>query len=248
MAFDCYNAVSGNWLASSTTLAHGIGTGDFCVAGWFYPTAIGSGTFRALYSNGALATSFSMMATTGSAKFAAYYTDGAYNFDTTLTMNAWVHLAIRRSGTTITGWVNGVQEATTWSAYALSTGSIATATQYIGGADTSSYSARANAAEVALWAAAPSADEIKSLAKRRKPPDVRLAGLKAYWPLNREINERWSSNLTMTAQNDTATYVDHVPLIEELGQFVSLTASGGGGGATPWLYARRSARIIGGAV
>lgn len=244
MAFDGNNAGSGNRLASSSTFAHGIGTGSFTVAGWWYPTTI-STLGRVGWSNGAVGASLSLMLTNSATPaWGAYYTDGLYNFNTTLTANQWVHLAIRRIGTTITGWVNGAQEATTWSAYALSTGSIATATQYIGGVAAGD-TAKANAAEVALWAAGLSGGEIAGLAKRRKPPDVRLAGLKAYWPLNREINERWSSNLAMAAQNGAATYVEHVPLIEELGQFVSLAASSPPA-ATPWLYARRSARIIGG--
>lgn len=228
MALDCYNAGSGNWLASSSTLAHGIGTGDFTVAAWVYPTATSAGTVRMIYANGALGSSFGMVVNYTTTKFGMWYA-GGYSFDTTLTTSTWQHVGITRTSGVIRGYVNGTQEATTHSPTAVN---LATATQYVGGGDSSSYGGRANLADVALWAAALSADEIKALAKRRKPPDVRLAGLKAYWPLNREINERWSSNLTMTAQNGTATYVDHVPLIEELGQFVSLTASGGGGGAT----------------
>ena len=116
MAFDGYNGGPGNWLASGSTLAHGIGTGDFTVAAWVYPTTIASGTYRSAWSNGVLGTSVSFLLTgAASAKVSAHYTDGAYPFDTTLTTNVWAHVALRRSGTTITGWVNGVQEATTWS-------------------------------------------------------------------------------------------------------------------------------------
>ena len=229
MAFDAYNGGSGNWLASDSTLAHGIGTGRFSVAGWFYPTAI-SASLRAGYANGGLGASFALLITEGVASKFAVWMAGTYAFNTVLTANQWVHLCVTRDNTgLVTGYVNGVAEATTHPALLIS---LATNTQYISGADSGSYASRANSGEVALWSGITlSASEVAALAKRVKPPDVRTNGLKLYCPLVRERRDRWSYGSNFTAQNGAAAYVTHPRIIEQMWRNTpDLTAGGGGGG------------------
>jgi hypothetical protein len=192
-------------------LDHNIGTGGFTIAGWWYPTAIGGGNQRTGYYNGNRTGNFGLLLANSSNVFTAYGSDGNYPFNTTLSTGAWVHLAVRRSGNVITGWVNGTQEATTWTGFNLGNGTIANDKQWICGTHDGAWPGKAHAAEVALWAAALDSDEIKAL-KRYSPPEIRPSALKAYWPMVREINDRWSSNLTMSA-NSTATFMDHVPII-----------------------------------
>jgi hypothetical protein len=240
MAFS--GASSDNWLSSSGNLSHGIGTGGFTLAGWWYPTAIGEGNERTGYWNGNRAGNFGLLLANASNLFTAYGSDGNYPFNTTLTANAWVHLAVRRSGNVVTGWVNGVQEATTWTGFALGNNSIPDAVQWICGTSDGLWTGKAHAAEVALWAAALTTAEIAALAKRYTPPAVRTSGLKAYWPLVREINDRWASNLTMSA-NSTAAFVTHVPVIGEFSSAApSFSAAGGGGFKSAW--ARNTNTII----
>ena len=228
MAFDAYNGGSGNWLQSANTLAHGIGIGRFSVAGWFYPTAI-SAAIRVGYASGGLGASLALMLTDSTFGKFAVWLGGTYRFDTALTANQWVHLCVTRGATgTITGYVNGVAEATTHIVLL----SLPTEYQYISGADSGSYSSKANSAEVALWSGVTlSVSEVVALAKRNKPPDVKTNGLKLYCPLTREKRDRWSFGSDFTAQNGTATYTTHPQMIEQLPQATpDLTPGGGGGG------------------
>jgi hypothetical protein len=234
-----FSGASSNRLSSSGNLAHGIGTGAFTVAGWWYPTGITGGVECIGYCNGNRIGNFSLLLSGSSNLFGAYGSDGNYPFNTSLSNNVWVHLAIRRSATVLTGWVNGVQEASTWSGYALNTGSVTDAPQRICGAEDGTWVGKAHAADVALWATALTAAEIAALAKRWRPPDVRLQGLKAYWPLVREINDRWASNLTMSA-NSTAAFVDHPPMIESLYGAVPGFTSAGAAFKSAWARNRNT--------
>lgn len=208
MAFNGYNAGSGNSLMSSATLAHGIGSGDFAVAGWVYRVLGYSSTF--LYMNGSLGSTFAVQVADGALGRFAVWCAGTYRFDSTVPTGAWTHLAVVRRSGLIYGYVNGVQEATTIT----NSISLGTDYQYVAG--------REYVADLALWSEGPSAAEIAALAKWRRPPAVRLSGLKAYWGFQREIVDRWSSGLVMNTQNGAASYVDHPPMIEELMPFVDM--------------------------
>lgn len=164
--------------AISGSFAHGIGTGDFTFACWAYQTA--SGSYSALWANGTYDPAFYMEA--GSRPPILYGIGGGdIAFNTTLSLNTWYHLAVRRSGTTITCWVNGVQEANTGTR----SGSMPTGVQRIAnssGAGVEGFSGRI--AEAGLWAAALTAGEIASLAGGAHPTRVRRVSMKAYWPIH----------------------------------------------------------------
>jgi hypothetical protein len=251
VAFDGYNGGSGNWLASGSTLAHGIGTGDFTIAGWWYPIATSIDHVIGMSIGArASANSVTLQLSGSDLKFRAFGSDGNYTFNTVLSLNAWVHLAVRRSGTTITGWVNGVQEATTWSGYALGSGSIATGNVYVNGAP-SAFVGKSHAAEVAVWSSALSAGDLLALARTWSPWFIAPSTRKLWLPLGglygRNVTPLTGA-LAFTGQNGAITYVEHPPIMYGDDAQVGLASSGGGGGATPWLYARHRSHIIGGGV
>lgn len=120
----CGNAFSLNYgvpangpaYVACPSIAHGIGTGDFTLAAWIYinefPTT-GSGWMVA--TNGADMMEFNVDPT--SKKIRLYV--GAWKvFDTALSPGQWYHVAVVRrnvAGTeTLFGYINGVQEATTF--------------------------------------------------------------------------------------------------------------------------------------
>lgn len=91
------------------------GRRDFTVEFWFYPTNISSqqsffGT-RPYATNGAYPAMF--MYNTGSLGF---YTAGGYRITTTIrpTLNAWNAIALVRSGTVLTYYINGVNAGGQW--------------------------------------------------------------------------------------------------------------------------------------
>lgn len=211
MAFDGSNGGSGNWLRSNNTLAHGIGTGDFTIAGWFRGIAP-TGGYRFLWSNGNVGASVGLIfSAVPSGKFGVW-SSGAQTFDTVLSDGTWYHLAATRSSGTLTGYVNGTAEATTPAPAALD---MTTQYQWLASGEISNYKFNGIAAEVGLWSAALSASEVVALAKNRKPDSLRRASLKAYWPFVREIIDRGPSGDGLTTQNGGDTYYAHVPLLED---------------------------------
>jgi len=95
-------------------------TGDFCMEGWFYPVTIaGEGSFFII--NNTANTAFLLINITAANKFNVYVNSSSATFANvgTWTANTWHHLALNRSGTTVTFWVNGVSIATTSTAATL---------------------------------------------------------------------------------------------------------------------------------
>lgn len=92
------------------------GTGDFTVEGWFYVTSYASGPVffdaRPTSTNGA----YPAIAI-DPAGVMAYYVNGNYQIfgGTTVTLNAWHHFAVSRSGTSTKMFLDGVQQGSTYS-------------------------------------------------------------------------------------------------------------------------------------
>lgn len=182
----------GSVYATSGSFTHGIGTGDFTFACWAYQTAANS--YSCLWANGTYDPAFYMEA--GGRPPIIYGLGGSdISFNTTLSLNTWYHLAARRSGTTITCWVNGVQEANTGTR----SGSMPTAVQRIAhshGSGAEGFTGRM--AEAGLWSAALSSDEIGSLADGLSPLAVRPAALLFHYPLVRQTTQELIGGLTLT--------------------------------------------------
>jgi len=95
-------------------------SGDFTIEGWFYTTSLTSGNMSMVDKDGVAGTSYAQydisVAPTG--KLYAYLGGGdgtshpgtGYNGTTTITLNAWHHFALVKSGSTCLGFLDGVQQ------------------------------------------------------------------------------------------------------------------------------------------
>lgn len=174
---------SSKWLSTSSSVSHGIGTGDFTVCAWVYAisSVVGNAGF---WTNGSFAPLCAAKINDGSGKFGIYLS-GYYAFNSTISTGAWYHLAVKRSGTTLSGFVNGTKEATT---HTVST-SISDAISNIG-VDATAASSYWDGyiAEVGLWTAAKSDGMIAGLAKGMSPSCDRN-NLKLYHPILRTLTQ-----------------------------------------------------------
>jgi hypothetical protein len=102
---------STDYLSLSTSTAFGLGTGDFTIEMWVYPTvnpANGPGT---LYDLRTGATASATAARFNNSRQLLVY-NGPSNIETTfttvlVTLNAWNHIAVVRSSGTVSGYING---------------------------------------------------------------------------------------------------------------------------------------------
>lgn len=184
-----------------------LGTGDFTVAGWFYADVVSYGTT----AQGTLVsknfTGLEIFLYQG--KMNAYVGGTANTTDgtTTLSTGVWYHYALRRSGTTLTLWLNGGVEASVTNSASASNAS----TSLMLGRRPGSSTAWLNGqlAETAVWNVALADAEIISLARGRTPLGVRLGGLVSYVPLVRAGGSDTVSARTLTyfGGAGTATHV-----------------------------------------
>lgn len=167
-------------VSSGSVVSHGIGTGDF--------------TFRAVLNRASTAAShtyfFGTSAGTNLQLFARRSSSdiwgmglgGAiYFLNATLATSTWYDLFVRRIGTTVDGWVNGVKETTTIT----SSASITDSVTFQVGADGAGGSAFDGLIEeFCCWNRALSQGEIESLANARLRSMAARTNLMAWWPLD----------------------------------------------------------------
>ena len=122
---------SGDYLLNTGTTAGQLGSGDFTVECWYYPT---NSTFGTGGANTAAGIFFDSRASAGDAAGVSFYTmtNGTISIYTNsgvifTTSNAaksfaWNHIAFVRSGSTITGYINGVSGGTVTSSVNFSSG------------------------------------------------------------------------------------------------------------------------------
>ena len=129
---------SGDYLNLASNAAFGFGTGNFTVEFWIYPTS--SANDKSIY-HGTITDSF-VINTDSTGKFLVrqYGVADLFTAATALTVNAWNHIAVSRSGTTISGWLNGSRTAgfngtnsTNWATTALYIGSTDTGIRTVSG-------------------------------------------------------------------------------------------------------------------
>jgi len=90
------------------------GTGDFCLEAYIYPTT--SGAYRTIFDMRTAATDVAIFLglTSGNALYCFINGSIVMTGGTGATLNAWSHVAIARSGTSLKMFLNGVQQGSTY--------------------------------------------------------------------------------------------------------------------------------------
>lgn len=104
---------SGGYLSTPNATEFAFGSGNFTIDAWLYPTSFAAtmDIVGNLHSNDTNTSWTFKVASTGKLRFSTWFLnvlDGA----TALTLNAWNHVSVVRSGSNLTFYVNGVQDAT----------------------------------------------------------------------------------------------------------------------------------------
>jgi hypothetical protein len=86
-------------------------TGDFTVEGWYYPTTVtGTHTLFCLGTDGTNQYRFSL---SGTSVTSTLFPDQTVTYTSTVNINTWTHIAVVRSGSTVSVYINGTASATT---------------------------------------------------------------------------------------------------------------------------------------
>ena len=105
--YGAYFDGAGDYLTIPSNAAFQLGTGDYTFEAWIYPTVLGSNNTNNIINIGDYTTGLLLRtaATTG----VQIYTNGVSRLTTStgLTANAWQHIALVRSGSACTFYVNG---------------------------------------------------------------------------------------------------------------------------------------------
>lgn len=117
-------------------------TGDFTVEAWVYPTAAAS--YRTIITRYNAANNAWIMRFDGNASaltslawYGGQATGAYYNFNATIALNQWHHVAVCRSGSSVRGFLNGTQIGATQTNSGTMTGG--TAGNLVGSSDQSGF-------------------------------------------------------------------------------------------------------------
>lgn len=126
---------TGDFLSFTNASAMTLGTSDFTVEAWVYPTAlpgVSTNWWNVLDVRGSTSAApwiFGMRMVSSTLRNTFYASGAEYQSTTVVPLNQWTHIAWSRQGTTLRGFVNGVLENTVTG---FSTNLTASGTSYIG--------------------------------------------------------------------------------------------------------------------
>lgn len=114
---------SGDYLSVANNSAWDLGSNDFTVEAWCYPTSSGSNVVITRAANGSTYPTFELAIYSGTWRFYSSSSSSAYNVQLNSNvapkLNEWQHVAVTRNGSTYTIWINGVSANTATSSASL---------------------------------------------------------------------------------------------------------------------------------
>lgn len=176
-------ASSAQFLVTSAALAHGVGTGNYTQSVWVKRRSAGASFQTVLGLGGGSYQSLLLTRNSTANVFSTYFTAAATQaFNSAVPLDEWVHLAITRSSNTVTGYVNGVAEATTHT----NSESVLDAVMSVGSSRASPGGDYFDGliAWVAIWNSALNAAQVARLAAGESPTVI--GGEHRYFPLDGE--------------------------------------------------------------
>lgn len=237
-------------LLGTGSVNHGIGTGDFTWCAWVKLNATADTNGHLVAYCNDLNNSGGLFAGAISTASWGMYWGGNYTFGVVLTAGRWRHVIATRIAGTLYGYTDGVLSATT---HNIAAKSMASGTVHIGAGSGGEFRAQASVAHIGLFSGGCGIAEARAIATGEPAP--RVLGLPRFWASceladksGRVIDEGPGRVQLKSLFSTAGNYPTWAPDGPYVARPESPRKSFASSAASPWLYARRSARIIGGAV